>query len=302
MIADQKRVTAHTPPVTHPISRTSSVSGTFDHSPSIAEISKQITAAQESIHDLQNQLEDAQSAANQSHDSLDAELGDLRLKRREEDQKRLDGRARTKTLEETRRLAEANKREAEKKMKIARNAKDSAMRRVGELEIEIQALKERMDHDRAVLCAEPNDADTVEETELISELERKKVDVQVAEEVVLALNTRARELEDKIDESRSRLHTAQQRAQLARGCSGSTDTSHWDSSVLDQSNYGKMDSSSWSSSYNPFDVLVDDVLASSVGPERARGDRAAESKDASRSLSYFSSGASSSMASWTVSD
>lgn len=298
MITDQKRIAVHAPPVTHTISRTSSTSGTSDHSPTIAEVLRQISATQASILDLQNQLQEAQDTANQSRDLLETELGDLRSRRREEDQKRLDGRARTKTLEETRRLAEASKREAEKKMKVARNAKDSAVHRVEELELEIQRLKERMEHDYAVLAAEPNDADTVEEQELICELERKRKEVRVAEEVVVALNTRARELEEKIDQSKSRLLAAQHCAQLTKAYPESTDVSHsgvGNGSVVHQCSYGKTDNSSWSSSYNPFDVPVDDVLASSTEPECVRGDTGSEPRDTSYSpnLVGLSSGTSS---------
>lgn len=295
LITDQKRIAVLAPPVAHTISRTSSASGISDHSPSIAEVLRQISAAQASVHDLQNQLQEAQNAANQSRDALEAELSDLRSRRREEDQRRLDGRARTKALEETRRLAETNKREAEKKRKTAHSAKDSVMRRVEELELEIQGLKERMEHDRAVLVAGPNDADMIEEEELICELERKKKEVGVAEEVVTALNTRARELEDKIDESKSRLRAAQHRIQPSKAYPGSTDMSHWDGNLVDQCNYGKMDNSTWSSSYNPFDVPVDDVLVSSMGSECVRGDTGSESKDTSRPPHHggFSSGASS---------
>lgn len=298
LLTDQKRIAVHAPPVAHTISRTSSTSGASDHSPIIAEVLRQITAAQTCIQDLQNQLQEAQNTANQSRDSLEAELGDLRSKRREEDQRRVDSRARTKSLEETRRLAETSKREAEKKMKHARNAKDSAMRRVEELELEIQEFKERMEHDHAVLAAEPSDADRAEEEELVCELEKKRKEVRVAEEVAVALNTRARELEEKIDESKSQLHAAQHRAQLTKAYFDSTDSSYSgirNGSVIHQCSYGKPDNSTWSSSYNPFDVPVDDVLASSMASERIRGDVGLELTDPSRSpeLAGLSSGASS---------
>ena len=282
LITDQKRIAVHAPPVALTISRTSSISGSSDHSPTIAEVLRQITASQTSIQDLQNQLQEAQNTANQSRDSLEAELNDLRSRRREEEQKRVDSRARTKTLEETRRIAEASKREAEKKMKLARNAKDSAMRRVEELGLEIQRLKERMEHDRAVLAAEPNAADRAEEEEWICELERKRKEVRVGEEVVVALNTRARELEEKIDESKSRLRSVQHRAPLTKTYFDSTDASHFgvgNGSAVHQYNYGKPDNSTWSSSYNPFDVPVDDVLATSM----VRGDTGSGPRNTLRS-------------------
>ncbi|KAF8444582.1 hypothetical protein L210DRAFT_930167 [Boletus edulis BED1] len=287
LIADQKRMAVHAPPVAYTISRTSSTSGTSDHSPILAEVLKQIAAVQTSIHDLQNQFQEAQNTANQSHKSFEAELSDLRSRRREEDQRRVDGRARTKTLEEARRLAETSKREAEKKMKLACNAKDSAVRRAEELELEIQGLKERMEHDHAILAAEPSEADKEEEEELIRELERKRKEVLIADEVVVALNTRARELEEKIDESKSRLRAAQHRAQLTKAYLDSTDVSHSGvvsgGVVVQHCNYGQPDNPTWSSSYNPFDVPIDDVLASSKVSERVSGDTGSESREISRS-------------------
>jgi len=109
-------------------------------------------------------------------------------------------------------------------------------------------------------------------------LESKKKEVQVAEEVVVALNTRARELEEKIDESKSRLHAAQHRAQLSKAYPDSLDASHSGIGNGAVAKYGKVDNSTWSSSYNPFD----DVLVSSVGSERVRGDTGSEPKDSSR--------------------
>ncbi|KAF9241571.1 hypothetical protein BU15DRAFT_44882 [Melanogaster broomeanus] len=276
--ADHKRTTVHAPPLAHTISRTSSTSGVSDHSSIIAEVLKQISAAQASVSDLQNQLEEAQNAATQSHNSLETELDELRSRRREEDQKRTDGRSRTKSLEETRRLAETGKREAEKKMKAARSAKESAMRRVEELEIEIARLKQRMAHDRTVLDAQPSNIDTAGEQELICELEKKRTEVRVAEDVVAALNTRARELEEKITESKSQLHAAQEHARAAKPFSDLPD-----GGFIDESNYGQTHTSTWSSSYNPFDLPADDALASPVESEHLQCSTGSDSRDVSRS-------------------
>ncbi|KIK80228.1 hypothetical protein PAXRUDRAFT_833658 [Paxillus rubicundulus Ve08.2h10] len=284
--ADHKRIAVHAPPVAHTISRTSSTSGLLDHSPIIAEVLRQITASQASVNDLQNQLEEAQNAAIQSRSLLDTELDELRTRKREEDQKRADGRTRTKALEETRRIAETSRREAEKKMKAARNTKQSAMRRGEEIELEIERLKQRMEHDRTVLAAGPDGIDTAEEQELICELEKKRKEVRVAEEVIAALNTRARELEEKITESKSRLRAAHERVQAAKifldldeGSQGPAG----DGGFVDGGNYGPVDTSTWSSSYNPFDLPADDVLASPVESGHVQGNTDSESGDVSRS-------------------
>ncbi|KIJ68159.1 hypothetical protein HYDPIDRAFT_107822 [Hydnomerulius pinastri MD-312] len=286
LAADHKRIAVHAPPVAHTISRTSSTSGVADPSPVIAEVLRQIAAAQASVTELQAQLEESQTTATQSHNSLEAELDELRTRKREEDQKRVDGRTRTKALEEARRLAEAGKRDAEKKMKAARGAKESAMRRVEQLENQIERLKQRMEQDRAVLSAEPDPEDTAEEQGLVSELETKRKEVQVAEDVVAALNVRARELEERIVQSKSRLLAAQERARAAHFHPDSTQEPQFhagDGGYLNGSNTGQPDASTWSSSYNPFDLPSDDVLASPVESEHARGSTGSESRAVSRS-------------------
>ncbi|KAI6121705.1 hypothetical protein F5141DRAFT_1289868 [Pisolithus sp. B1] len=207
---DLQQSATHTPQVTHAPSRTCSASSKPDHSPVIAEVLRQIGAAQISVTELQAQLKEAQTYASQSHTQLEEELGQLRARKREDDQKRAEGRLRTKSLEEVRRVAETGRREAERRLKAARGTKESATRRVEELENEIGRLKRRIDQDRVVLATGSGSEDSEEECSLLSELEMKRKEVQVAEEVVAALNTRARELEERIAESKVRLRAAEE--------------------------------------------------------------------------------------------
>ncbi|KAI6002742.1 hypothetical protein EDD15DRAFT_2157257 [Pisolithus albus] len=207
---DLQQNPTHTPQVTHTPSRTCSASSKPDHSPVIAEVLRQIGAAQISITELQAQLKEAQAYASQSHTQLEEELDQLRGRKREDDQKRAEGRLRTKSLEEVRRVAETGRREAERRLKAARGTKESATRRVEELEDEIGRLKRRINQDRLVLATESGSVDAVEERNLLSELEMKRKEVQVAEDVVAALNTRARELEERIAESKERLRAAEE--------------------------------------------------------------------------------------------
>ncbi|KAI6134512.1 hypothetical protein EV401DRAFT_1905628 [Pisolithus croceorrhizus] len=207
---DSQQNATHTLQVTHAPSRTCSASSKLDHSPAIAEVLRQIGAAQISVAELQAQLKEAQTYASQSHTQLEEELGQLRARKREDDQKRAEGRLRTKSLEEVRRVAETGRREAERRLKAARGTKESATRRVEELENEIGRLKRRIDQDSVILATGSGGADSEEECSLLSELEMKRKQVQVAEEVVAALNTRARELEERIAESKMRLRAAEE--------------------------------------------------------------------------------------------
>lgn len=258
---ERRRSGIHTSPVALPVSRTCSALSALDHSPVITEVLEQIAIAQASVNDVKAQLKEAQTSAIQSHTQLEAELDELRARKREEDQKRADNRTRTKSLEEARRMAEARKREAEKKLKVARGTKASATRRVEELESEMGKLKQRLDRNHAALSTQPTGTDAEEEQRLISELETKKKEVQVAEEVVSALNARARELEEKITESMTRLRSAEELAAKGDALLGIFGTNH--------GNYDQMDARTWSSAYNPFDLPVD--MAATLEPENNQG-------------------------------
>ncbi|KAI6040323.1 hypothetical protein EDC04DRAFT_2567222 [Pisolithus marmoratus] len=207
---DLQQNATHTPQVTHTVSRTCSASSKPDHSSGVADVLSRIAAARISVTELQAQLTEAQTHASQSHTQLEEELHQLRARKREDDQKRAEGRLRTKSLEEVRRVAETGRREAERRLKTARGTKESVTRRVEELENEIRRLERRIDQDRAVLATESGNANSEEEHSLLSELEVKRKEVQVAEEVVTALNARARELEERIAESKERLRVAEE--------------------------------------------------------------------------------------------
>jgi len=253
---ERRRSGIHTSPVALPVSRTCSALSALDHSPVISEVLEQIAVAQASVNDVRAQLKEAQTSPIQSHTQLEAELDELRARKREEDQKRADNRTRTKSLEEARRVAEARKREAEKKLKVARGTKASATRRVEELESEIGKLKQRLDRDHAALSTQPSDAE--EEQRLLSELETKKMEVQVVEEEVAALNARARELEEKITEGKARLRSAEELAAKGNAVLGTFGA-----------NYDQIDARTWSSAYNPFDLPAD--MAATLEPQDNQG-------------------------------
>ena len=271
---ERRRSGIHTSPVALPVSRACSALNALNLSPVITEVLEQIEVAQASVNDIKAQLKEAQTSAIQSRTQLQTELDDLRERKREEDQKRADGKARTKSLEEARRVAEARKREAEKKLKVARGTKASATRRVEELESEIGKLKQRIDRDRTALDAQPDSADAEEEQRLISELETKKKEVQVAEEVVATLNVRARELEDKITDSKTRLRGAEELAARGDAVLGTFGPNH--------GNYDQTDARTWSSSYNPFDLPAE--TAATLESENNQGSMRLESTNSPHSL------------------
>lgn len=253
---------------------------------------RQITSQQALVSELDNQVSDVQKAATVSHDALEAELVELRLRKRDEDQRKAEGKTRAKILEDARRSAEAGRRDAEKKLKAARGAKDGAVRRIDELESEIDRLREQTEADRATLHEEADIEVATLARELQQELEVKRKEVRVAEDVVAALSTRATELENKITEARERLRAARERTEakhepmfVPTQVLGSSHSStheqhghingHGNAHDYDP---GHADAISWSSTFSPFDD-PSDIHSSPGTPEHAHSSFSTNSRD-----------------------
>lgn len=289
---DQPCIGVRAPPA-QTISRSPSISVSTDHSPIIAEILRQITSQQALAAEVDNQVSEAQKAATASHDALEAELVELRLRKRDEDQRKAEAKARAKMLEDARRSAEAGRRDAEKKLKTACGVKDSAIRRIEELEGEIGRLREQTETDRATLHEELDVEVAALAQELHQELEVKRKEVRVAEDVVAALSTRAKELENKITVARERLGEAKERMEVSKhepmfvpiqvlGSSrNSTQEQHGHINGHGNANdydLSHADSISWSSTFSPFDDPSD--LHSPTGTsEHARSSFSTNSGD-----------------------
>ncbi|KAG1808332.1 hypothetical protein EV424DRAFT_1425355 [Suillus variegatus] len=283
-VSDQTCIGVYVPPVAQTISCGPSRSVSIDDSPMVAEVLRQIAAQQAFVAELDTQICEAQTAATTSHDALEAELAELRIRKRDEDQRKAEGKARAKMLEDARRSAETGRRDAEKKLKAARGVKEGAVRRIEELENEIGRLRDQIETDRATLLeeAEVEDANLTQELEL--ELETKKKEVRIAEDVVAALNTRAKELEVKITEARERLEAARERTEVLKQeplfvpmqvlNSGHPPTPEHYGHINGHGNandydMGQADAPSWSSTFSPFDEPLD-TQSSPGSSERAQ--------------------------------
>lgn len=182
----------------------------FDQSPRIAEVLRQISHSKTAVRDLRAQLNDCQSCAAQSHGALQRELDSFRERKRQEDAAKLETKSRTKFLDDSRRSTEAMKKDAEKRMKAAQLARDTATQRLEYLDKEVAGLQIRLAEDEALMHQE-----TVSdvEKEIKEALEHKKHEIKVAEDVVAALNQRARELEEKLAEHKQKLASIKERNQ-----------------------------------------------------------------------------------------
>ncbi|EAU91290.2 hypothetical protein CC1G_11548 [Coprinopsis cinerea okayama7 len=192
-----------------------STSGLFEHSPLIAEILRQISTSQTSVQELRTQLTECQLSASQSHEILQHELDSCRDRKRQEDAARLELKARTKTLDDSKRSAESVKREAERKLKAAQSTRDTAQRRIDFLDKEIATLHGKLADDKTFLEKKSSDA-SQPDVELSEALEAKKKEIKATEDLLASLTRRSRELEDKLSSERERLQSLRQRTEQRR--------------------------------------------------------------------------------------
>ncbi|KAJ6609847.1 hypothetical protein B0H10DRAFT_2062732 [Mycena sp. CBHHK59/15] len=183
----------------------------FDQSPRIAEVLHQISVSKTSVLDLRTQLTDFQSSASIS---LQEELDSYRDRKRQEDASRSELKSRTKTLDDSKRAAESIKRDAEKRLKAAQNARDDASQRMEHLDKEITSLQQRLADDQSSVLQSQEVSQP--EFEITEALEHKRQEIKVAEDVIAALNLRARELEEKLSSEKDRLKLVRERAELRK--------------------------------------------------------------------------------------
>lgn len=185
----------------------------FDQSPRITEVLRQISLSKASVTDLRTQIRDYELTALDSHQALQAEVESYRERKRKEDASRLELKSRTKTWEDSKRSAESSKRDAEKRLKAAESARDDANQRMEHLDKEIAQLQQRLLDDSATV--QRSKEGSSESNQKITEaLEHKKQEIKVAEDVIAALNLRARELEEKLTAQKDKLKVMKERAEL----------------------------------------------------------------------------------------
>jgi hypothetical protein len=202
---------SHTPdPVRLSSVPSRSPSTLFDQSPRIAEVLRQITHAKTIVLDFRTQLTDCQQCASHSHALLQGEVDSFRDRKRKEDTVKLELKSRTKALDDSKRAAESTKKDAEKKLKAAQNARDNATQRMGHLDKEISKLQQQLAEDDAVMLRSKGMLSEAEQ-EITDALEHKKLEIKVAEDVVIALNQRARDLEDRLSEEKGKLARLKER-------------------------------------------------------------------------------------------
>lgn len=209
----EKQPALAVPVIVTPITRSSSAN--IDLSPIIAEVLRQISQSKVTVEDLRTQLTEFEAGALESHTTLQTEVESYRQRKRDEDTSRAELKSRTKALEDSKRHAEGHKRDAEKRLKAAQNARDECTRRMAHFDNEVSLLQERTAHDQAATAQSKLDSAQVEQ-EVAEALEAKKAEIKVAEDVIAALSTRAKDLEDSLAKERERLIRVRERAEIRK--------------------------------------------------------------------------------------
>ena len=181
----------------------------------MAELTQKINQIRALNLELRNQLSDHTNSATAADAALSTELSNIREAKRIEDVSRGELKARTKTLEDSRRAAEAGKRDAERRLRATQKAKTEAGTRIEKLAEEIRGLEAQVQEDQTAVEA-AGEAAAQEELEIHAQVKRCKREVRVAEEVVTALNVRVRELEESVEGERIALATARENAEVLR--------------------------------------------------------------------------------------
>ena len=181
----------------------------------MAELTQKINQTRALNLELRNQLSDHTNSATAADTALSTELSNIREAKRIEDVSRGELKARTKTLEDSRRAAEAGKRDAERRLRATQKAKAEAGTQIEKLAEEIRGLEAQVQEDQTAVEA-AGEAAAQEELEIHAQVKRCKREVRVAEEVVTALNVRVRELEESVEGERIALATARENAEVLR--------------------------------------------------------------------------------------
>ena len=188
----------------------------------ILDLLGRISSTNAGVQDLRSQIADFRAHSSHQREALNRELEAHREQKRQEELTRSDLKSRTKSLEDSKRNAESTKRDVERKLKSAETRRDEATRKITHLRSEIAKLRSRLGDDRewvesvqsSGVCDGAHGKGG--RVHLEEELQRKKAEIKVAENIIAALTARAKELEDKVIEGRERLKTILEQARQAR--------------------------------------------------------------------------------------
>jgi hypothetical protein len=189
---------------TDPLGESQASSDEAAQSSDIAKLQQDISKSQTAVQELRDQLSAFQSQAFASHASLRLLLDEQRSKKKQDDSTRAELKMKTKTLEENKRHADAGKRDAEKKLKAAQAAHDSAANRMQRLATEMENLKKKMQKGGERLQRAKEEVQQTE-GECNLDIEKKRAGAKEMEEGVATLSAKTKELEEILAKEKERL-------------------------------------------------------------------------------------------------
>ncbi|KAL7409300.1 hypothetical protein BDY24DRAFT_419017 [Mrakia frigida] len=182
--------------------------------PALAELHTAFLASQTSTADLRSQLGQSSAASEAAQSQLQASLDGLRLRKREEDNDRLEVKSRTKALEDGKRQAETGKREADKKLKVTEGLRDAVLARIEVLTKQVNEAKEKMRVQREEMEGS-NETIRKREGEVREETKSKREQLVTVEEGLGALGVEVKELDLKARDEEASLEVAKEEAVAA---------------------------------------------------------------------------------------
>ncbi|EPQ30146.1 uncharacterized protein PFL1_02263 [Pseudozyma flocculosa PF-1] len=156
-----------------------------------------VADSQSAVSDLEEQLKQLRANSAKSCEGLQGDVDDLRARKRDDDKARMEIKAKTKSLEESKRQAEQARREAERRLKAATTARTSKQNSIAAKKDEIEALlKKRAGHRAKLHSSSTRKAERIEELRSLTtqaqdrlralkdEVIKLRGDVQSAEETL----------------------------------------------------------------------------------------------------------------------
>jgi len=188
----------------------------------VLDLLNQISSTKTEVQDLHSQIADFHTHSSHQRETLNRELEAHRERKRHEELTRSDLKSRTKSLEDSKRNAESAKRDAERRLKSAETRRDEVARKITHLRNEITKSRSKLGDDREWMEIFQLGGDSVGghgkggRVHLDEELQKRKAEMQVVENVITALTARANELEDGVVEGKERLKVVLERARRVR--------------------------------------------------------------------------------------
>ncbi|KAL7418423.1 hypothetical protein Q5752_006881 [Cryptotrichosporon argae] len=183
-------------------------------SPALLALKTELAAAQAQLDELVAQLASHDHAVAAAHGVLQAQLDEVRQRRKEDDAERQELKTRTKSLEEQKRQAEAGRREAEKRLRAFETTRDGLKAKIAAARGEVEDLRSNMDvSERTVRIVQDEGRRRVHET--AEGVEAKRAELEAAETEVAAIEAGNDDLARRVAEAEERLSQAVSNARLA---------------------------------------------------------------------------------------